>query len=144
MLNTTTTSALHQTLGFGFFKAFDQSLSTISPYLIKTNPWLLVLNLFESEAVLEKQNFMQYTTSMAAGQKSNSLSTVSEKQPVVSSIQSVVYVSRSIKQFHFLKLERFNSLKHIIESRQHKNQPILPLFVFTNRIKKQFKRDFES
>jgi len=67
MLNTTTTSALHQTLGFGFFKAFDQSLSTISPYLIKTNPWLLVLNLFESEAVLEKQNFMQYTTSMAAG-----------------------------------------------------------------------------
>jgi len=34
---------------------------------MKTNPWLLVLNLFESEAVPAKQNFMEYTTSMAAG-----------------------------------------------------------------------------
>jgi len=41
--------------------------STISPYLMKTNPWLLVLELFESEAVLAKQNFMQCTTSMAVG-----------------------------------------------------------------------------
>jgi len=41
--------------------------STISPYLMKTNPWLLVLDMFESEAVPAKQNFMQYTTYMAAG-----------------------------------------------------------------------------
>jgi len=30
--------------------------STISPYLMKTNPWLLVLDLFESEAVPAKQS----------------------------------------------------------------------------------------
>jgi len=45
------TSAFHQTLGFGFFKAFITLDSTISPYLMKTNPWLFVLDLFESKAV---------------------------------------------------------------------------------------------
>jgi len=30
--------------------------STISPYLMKTNPWLLVLDLIESEAVPAKQS----------------------------------------------------------------------------------------
>jgi len=34
---------------------------------MKKNPWLLVLDLFEYEAVPAKQNFMQYTTSMATG-----------------------------------------------------------------------------
>jgi len=58
-------SAFHQTLGFGFFKAFDHS--TISPYLMKTNLWLFVLNLFESGAVPATQNFMQYIASIAVG-----------------------------------------------------------------------------
>jgi len=30
--------------------------STISPYLMKTNPWLLVLDLIESEAVSARQS----------------------------------------------------------------------------------------
>ena len=33
--------------------------STISPYLMKTNPWLLVLDLIESEAVPTKTAYIQ-------------------------------------------------------------------------------------
>jgi len=57
--NPTHTQQQHQPfikhLGFGFFKALDHSLSTISPYLMKTNPWLFVLILFESETASAKQ-----------------------------------------------------------------------------------------
>jgi len=54
-------------LGFGFFKALDHSLSTISPYLMKTNPWLLVLILIEFETAPAKQKAMQSRASLIAG-----------------------------------------------------------------------------
>jgi len=46
----------HQTQRIWILQSLNTLDSTISPYLMKTNPWLLVLDLIESEAVPAKQS----------------------------------------------------------------------------------------
>jgi len=48
--------AFHQTQRIWIFQSLNTLDSTISPYLMKTNPWFLVLDLIESEAVFAKQS----------------------------------------------------------------------------------------
>jgi len=64
---------------------------------MKTNPWLLVLDLFEYEAVPAKQSLSNIQHLWQQVRKAILLSTVSDKQSVVSLIQSIVSVSRSRK-----------------------------------------------
>jgi len=48
--------AFHQTSRVWILQSLNTLDSTISPYLMKTNPWLLVLDLIESEAVPARQS----------------------------------------------------------------------------------------
>jgi len=48
--------AFHQTQRIWILQSLNTLDSTISPYLMKTNPWLLVLDLFEFEAEPAKQS----------------------------------------------------------------------------------------
>jgi len=48
--------SFHQTQRIWILQSLNTLDSTISPYLMKTNPWLLVLDLIESKAVSAKQS----------------------------------------------------------------------------------------
>jgi len=58
-----TPPAFHQTLRIWNLQNLNTLDSTISPYLMKTNSWLLVLDLIESETVLAKTTYIQSSVS---------------------------------------------------------------------------------
>ena len=68
--NTTTIPTLHQTLGFGFFKALDHSWSLLInnlPLFDEDKSLVACVGLlFESEAVPAKQKLVQYKASIVA------------------------------------------------------------------------------
>jgi len=61
-----TPPVFHQTQRIWILQSLNTLNSTIFPYLMKTNPWLIVLYLIESEAVPTKQ-ILSCTKTMAVG-----------------------------------------------------------------------------
>ena len=123
--------AFHQTSRIWILQILKILDSTISPYLMKTNPWLLMLDLIESEAVPVKNNI--YTIQCFLQQQvrfSHVENNISDKQSVVYMKQSVVSISRSRNRYNIRDFCSLNQFQRSI----HKNQSILPLFVFTNRL----------
>ena len=55
--------AFHQTQMIWIVQRLNTLDSTISPYLMKTNPWLLVLDLIESETIPVKTTYIQSSVS---------------------------------------------------------------------------------
>ena len=54
--------AFYQTQRIWILQSLNTLDSTISPYLMNTNPWLLVLDLIESEAFPTKQSLSKVPT----------------------------------------------------------------------------------
>jgi len=98
---------------------------------MKRNPWLLVLVLIESEAVPAKTTYMQSNVSYSSRLNFHMFeNNIPDKQFVVYTKQSVVSISRSRNSFDIRDFSSFKQFQRKI----HKNQSILPLFVFTNRL----------
>jgi len=91
---------------------------------MKTNPWLLVLDLIEFEAVPAKNN--TYTIQCILQQQvsfSHLQNSISDKQSIVCTNQSVVSVSRSKNSFYF---RVSNSLKQFSRERQTRINQLSP------------------
>jgi len=108
--------------------AFD---STISPYLMKTNPWLLVLDLTESKAVPAKTTYIQSNASYNSKLDFHMLKTIFQTNNRLFTRNNRLFLSAEVET---VMISEISTVFNQFQRRIHKNQSIIPLFVFTNTL----------